>query len=206
MKLSSSDSIRDLEVSQRGCLFSDEQTPDVPLRFYTEYSHRTCIFECALSLAAGGERCIPWYLPRLANSTMCDPWQAASFRRLLETTNSSQCAHCLPDCEATTYTATASSTPIRRCDSRNLNLNPFCRLDSTAQLAPWLEDVREKYKDSNGDVTVPAYLTGIAGTQRAWYADEDEGKKEMILKVRNNLKFIHSLIITVKYGTLIITN
>ena len=52
---------------------------------------------------------------------------------------------------------------------------------------------------------MPAYVTGIAGTQRAWYADEDEGKKEMIVKVRNNLKFIHSLIITVKYGTLIIT-
>ena len=136
MSLSSSDSVRDLDISQRGCLFPDEQPPGVPLKFYSQYSHHTCIFECALTLAADIEGCTPWYLPRQANSTMCDPWQASEFTKLLEKTNSSQCGHCLPDCEATTYSSTTSSTQIRRCDSRNLNLNPFCSLDAASKLAP----------------------------------------------------------------------
>ena len=148
MSLTSSDSVQDLKVKERGCLFPNEQPPGVPLRFYSEYSHPTCLFECALTLAAHLEGCTPWYLPRLENSTMCDPWEAARFTKFLETTNSSQCLHCLPDCEATTYTASTSSTPIRRCDSRNLNLNPFCSLDNKMNLAPWLEDVVTKYRDS----------------------------------------------------------
>ena len=183
MSLSSSDSVRDLDVSQRGCLFPDEQPPEVPLKFYSEYSHPTCLFECALTLAADLEGCTPWYLPRLENSTLCDPWRAASFTKFLETTNSSKCSHCLPDCEATTYTASTSSTPIRRCDSRNLNLNPFCSLDNTMDLAPWLEDVVKKYEDSGG-VTVPGYVTNTTtGKHRPWFGYVDDKKQEMILKV-----------------------
>ena len=183
MSLSSSDSVRDLDVGQRGCLFPDEQPPGVPLKFYSEYSHPTCLFECALTLAADLEGCTSWYLPRMENSTMCDPWRAASFTKFLETTNSSQCSHCLPDCEATTYTASTSSTPIRRCNSRNLNLNPFCSLDNTMGLAPWLEDVVEKYKES-GEVTVPGYVTNTTtGEQRPWFRYEEDEKQEMILKV-----------------------
>ena len=65
MSLTSSDSVRSLEVVQRKCLFPDEQPPDVPSKFYSEYSHPTCVFECALTLAADLEGCTPWYLPRL---------------------------------------------------------------------------------------------------------------------------------------------
>ena len=186
MSLSSSDSIRDLEVSQRGCLFPDEEPPGVPLKFYSEFSHHTCLFECALTLAAKLEGCTPWYLPRLVNSTMCDPWQAAEFTKLLETTNSSQCPHCLPDCEATTYTAIASSSPIRRCDSRSLNLNPFCSLDATTNLTPWLEDATEKYKDS-GEPSLPLYVSSIKSLKRPWYAYEEDREKEMILKVKGSV-------------------
>ena len=183
MSLSSSDSVQDLEVSQRVCLFPDEQPPGFPLKFYSEYSHPTCLFECAFTLAAELEGCTPWYLPRLENSTMCDPWRAANFTKFLETTNSSQCPHCLPDCEATTYTASTSSTPIRRCDSRNLNLNPFCSLDNTMGFAPWLEDVVSKYKDS-GEVTVPGYVTNTTtGEQRSWFGYEEDEKQEMFLEV-----------------------
>ena len=178
--LGSSDAIRALEIRHRGCLFSDEQPPGAPLKFYSEYSHHTCLFECALTLAASSEGCTPWYLPRQANSTMCDPWRAAAFTKMLETTKSSQCPHCLPDCEATTYTATTSSAPIRRCDSRNLNLNPFCSLDNAMKLAPWLDDVTKKYKDS-GELSVPDYVTSLTGTQRPWFAYEEDADREMIL-------------------------
>ena len=192
MRLSSSDSIRDLNVGQRKCLFQDEQPPEVPLKFYSEYSHPTCLFECALTLATNLEGCTPWYLPRLENSTMCDPWRAASFTKLLETTNSSQCSHCLPDCEATTYTASTSSTPIRRCDSRNLNLNPFCSLDNKMGLAPWQEDVVEKYRDS-GEVNVPGYVTNTTtGERRSWFGYEEDEKQEMILKVNKKPSYIYA--------------
>ena len=109
-----------------------------------------------------------------------DPWRAASFTKLLETTKPSQCPHCLPDCEATTYTVTTSSSPIRRCDSRNLNLNPFCSLNNAMKLAPWLDDVTKKYKDS-GDLSVPNYVSSLTGTQRPWFAYEEDADKEMIL-------------------------
>ena len=194
MRLSSSDSVRDLEVSQRGCLFPDEQPPGVPLRFYSEYSHPTCLFECALTIAAESEGCTPWYLPRLENSTMCNPWEAANFTKILETTNSSQCSHCLPDCEATTYTASTSSTPIRRCDSRNLNLNPFCSFDNTMGLAPWMDDVVRQYKDS-GEMTVPGYVTNTStGDQKPWFGYEEDAKQEMILEVNFLLNLLYSTI------------
>ena len=70
--LGSSDAVRALDVGHRGCLFPDEQPPGAPLQFYSEYSHHTCLFECALTLAAAKEGCTPWYLPRLANSIICD--------------------------------------------------------------------------------------------------------------------------------------
>ena len=179
-RLGSSDAVRALDVGHRGCLFPDEQPPGAPLQFYSEYSHHTCLFECALTLAAAKEGCTPWYLPRLPNSIMCDPWRAATFTKQLETSNSSQCPHCLPDCKATTYTATTSSSRIRRCDSRNLNLNPFCRLDNAIKLAPWVEDVTKKYRDS-GELSMPDYVTSLTGTQRPWFAYEEDADKELIL-------------------------
>ena len=122
----------------------------------------------------------------MANSTMCDPWRAARFAKFLETTGPSQCTHCLPDCEATTYSTSTSSTPIRRCDSRNLNLNPFCDLDNTMdlKLAPWQQDVTKKYRDS-GEVTVPDYVTNnTSEEQRSWFQYDEDKKLEMILQVK----------------------
>ena len=34
--------------------------------------------------------------------------------------------HCLPNCEETTYTATVSAAPFRRCDFKTLGVNPLC--------------------------------------------------------------------------------
>ena len=34
--------------------------------------------------------------------------------------------HCLPNCEETTYTATVSAAPFRRCDFRSLGIEPLC--------------------------------------------------------------------------------
>ena len=183
-RLSSSNSVQDLEVSQRGCLYPDEQPSGRPSKIYSEYSQPTCIFECALTMAADIEGCTPWYLPTMANSTMCDPWKTARFTKLMETTNSSECTHCLPDCEATTYTTTSTSSPIKRCDSRSLNLNPFCSLDKTIGLTPWLGDVVRQYKKAAGESTVPDYVTNhTSAGQRPWFKYRRDADLEMIIKV-----------------------
>ena len=135
-------------------------------------------------MAADIEGCTPWYLPTLAISTMCNPWEAARFTKLMEITNSSQCPHCVPDCEATTYAATTTSTPIKRCDSRSLNLNPFCSLDKTFGLTPWLDDVVRQYKKAAGDSSVPDYVTNhTSAGQRPWFEYSSDADLEMIIKV-----------------------
>ena len=98
--------VRKLPVLARECLLPGEQPSDRQMIFYSEYSMKTCLFECSLLLATSSLGCTPWYLPSLPNSTLCSPWQAAAFTRTLENTPQSSCSHCLPDCEATTYTVT----------------------------------------------------------------------------------------------------
>ena len=38
--------------------------------------------------------------------------------------------HCLPNCEETTYKATVSAAPFRRCDFKALGMNPLCDLNT----------------------------------------------------------------------------
>ena len=48
-------------------------------------------------------------------------------------------------------------------------------------LAPWLEDVVTKYRDS-GEVTVPDYVANTrTGEQRPWFGYKEDEKLEMIL-------------------------
>ena len=64
--------------------------------------------------------------------------------------------HCLPDCDETIYTTSASAAPFRRCDFRNLEMNPMCNLgrsdmdDGTGfgDVNPpmWGESVLEQYR------------------------------------------------------------
>lgn len=174
--------VRGVPVAQRGCLFPDE----LDLQFYSSYSYRTCMFECALLHAASEVGCTPWYLPTTPNTTLCTPWQAATFTAALDTTTPSSCPHCLPDCEATTYTTTSSSAPLRRCDSRNMNLNPLCSLATTLEAAPWLEDVASQYTRTGEEV--PDYISGRAGGRRSWFAyREDEEQELLVTKVRYRL-------------------
>ena len=53
----------------------------------------------------GTANCVPWYLPNVeSNSTMCDPWDALRFVHFMENVPDSECNHCKPDCNVTTYT------------------------------------------------------------------------------------------------------
>ena len=88
-------------------------------------------------------------------STPCDPWTTREFNSALSTSNSN-CSHCLPDCEKITFSVTHSAANFRKCDSRNLNLAPFCKLDSVVdsnKLNHWLQTVLSQYTSP-----YPAYL------------------------------------------------
>ena len=96
-------------------------------------------------------------------STPCDPWTARDFNSELSTSNES-CAHCLPDCEKVSYSVTHSAANFRKCDSRNLNLAPFCKLNSESlTLHRWLPTVLAQYTPP-----YPAYL-GMSTSERPNY-------------------------------------
>ena len=81
------------------------------------------------------------------HSTACDPWKTRKFNSQLSKSKES-CPHCLPDCEKMTYSVTHTAASFRKCDSRNLNLAPFCKL--TAEKEPnklnrWLPAVLSQY-------------------------------------------------------------
>ena len=176
--LSTADGVKQLPSQERGCLFPEEQPAAHPLAFYSEYSMKTCLFECSLLLAATSLGCTPWYLPSLPNSTMCSPWAAATFTRALESTPPSSCSHCLPNCEATTYTVIPSAAPIRACDSRNLNLNPFCNLTDRLSASPWLGEVTSLY--GAGD-SVPGYIQDITEATRPAYKYKEDEQMDVLL-------------------------
>ena len=112
------------------------------------------------------------------DSKTCDPWTAWEFTNHLE--EETDCPHCLADCELTTYSTTITSSEFRcgkivqnqiilplqsrLCDSRNLNLSPFCNLTSSS-LVKWQPAVNKTYAgkyDRN-------YISGLKGPMRLKY-------------------------------------
>ena len=84
------------------------------LSLHEKYSYSSCKFEC--SVAAVGEvlGCVPWYIPRNEISSICHPWQAEQFSRLLEEVKVENCSKtCLPDCQAVIYSVTHSAAQFR---------------------------------------------------------------------------------------------
>ena len=122
------------------------------------------------------------------NMITCDPWTARDFIAHMgeETRN---CPQCRSDCELTTYSNTVTSTEfrffkkkpwvfehqgtlLRTCDSRNLNLSPFCNL--TAQsLVKWQPAVNSTY-----DNITTNYTSRLEGPMRLKYPGEGKSNKE----------------------------
>ena len=89
------------------------------------------------------------------------------------------CPHCLADCKLTTYSTTITSSELRwkktkqkiffslsrLCDSRNLNLSPFCNLTSSS-LVKWQPAVDKTYEGNNINAT---YISGLNGPLRPKY-------------------------------------
>ena len=78
-----------------------------------------------------------------------------------------ECSQCRSDCQLTTYSTTVTSSEFRFsvsrplstifffsvCDSRNLNLSPFCNLTSYSQMAKWQPTINSTYGTARTDYT-----------------------------------------------------
>ena len=57
---------------------------------------------------------MPWYLPRLTEDAVCDPWTQQKFSAELGGVAARvDCNACLADCEYTEYSLAASAAAIR---------------------------------------------------------------------------------------------
>jgi hypothetical protein len=103
--------IKDLDPEDRQCFFPDEGNLDL----YKKYTFQNCRFECGINLTEKLLGCTPWYLPQGSNSTICDPWTAIRFSKLLGGVHSniSNCQNCLPDCEMTETSVLLSNAKFR---------------------------------------------------------------------------------------------
>ena len=90
-------------------------------------------------------------------SIPCDPWTTREFNLLLSTLNST-CPHCYPDCEKVSFSLTHSSANFRKCDSRNLNIAPFCKLEHSAnKMNRWLSTALAQYSSPLPDYLVDRF-------------------------------------------------
>ena len=87
--------IRGIHPKKRNCYFPDEGN----LTLYKVYTFSNCMLECSKKNAESILGCVPWYLPRSHNSTMCDPWSARIFSTMMGDIDKHQCDHCLPNCQ-----------------------------------------------------------------------------------------------------------
>jgi len=142
-KIDADDSLKDLPVNQRKCLFADENSN---MTIHKNFTYSNCIFECALLYAKQKVQeknnatyaCIPWYFPSADSAiTVCDPWESVQFFDFMfNDIPDDTCTYCLPDCSTTIYETSITAIPFRRCDSSNVGVSSFCSLDDTKLPTP----------------------------------------------------------------------
>lgn len=151
----SDDSLRTINASSRGCLFSDE----VNLKLFRNYTQSKCIFECMLSNAQEEARvvrksnrtCTPWYFPFAeGDQYTCDPWETMEvYKSMMGQTARGVCEYCMPSCNFFTYQPRVSHEPFRMCDDLNLGSLPFCNfglLNTNSRPLMWGSEINEQFK------------------------------------------------------------
>ena len=104
--LTASKEVKRIKPKDRKCYFPDESNLD----FFHHYTFSNCLLECLIKTGQDQLGCTPWYLPRLPNSTVCDPWTARNFtHKQTKVDKDTQCSHCLPDCQRNSYLVTTSA-------------------------------------------------------------------------------------------------
>ncbi|PSN50939.1 hypothetical protein C0J52_08126 [Blattella germanica] len=126
--MNASASLRGIPKNKRQCLFSNEKY----LKFYRTYTQRNCALECEANYTLETCGCVPYYLPKDTNTTICGQKEqicAISAKKTIEmrlidehanTSNeflnseglSNTNCQCLPGCSELSYQAALSSTRI----------------------------------------------------------------------------------------------
>ena len=117
------------------------------------------------------------------NSTTCDPWTSRSFIDEMQKSFAG-CNHCRSDCDLITYMSTVTSAefrwtnynfsfekycdPFSKCDSRNMNLSPFCNMNLTS-LAMWQPSILATYGNST-----TSYVDQLSGPLRLKFPNSME--------------------------------
>jgi len=126
MKIDADDSMRQLNVEERNCIFYDESTG---LKIYKNYTYENCIFECSLLEANAQYNCTPWYFPTTdENIKICNPWETRGYITFLNRVKSENCSKCLPECTNTIYQPSVVTIPFRQCDASNMEMSLFCKI------------------------------------------------------------------------------
>jgi len=115
-EIQADDTLRDLSVKSRNCLFPEENTN---MKIYKNYTYSNCIFECSLMYAKdrlaqsynNSRPCMPWFYPSTDKSvTICEPWAAVKFLEFMNgDIPNDVCSYCLPDCRCQFYLYFTSS-------------------------------------------------------------------------------------------------
>ncbi|KAJ9583986.1 hypothetical protein L9F63_021678, partial [Diploptera punctata] len=122
----SSATLKGIPTNKRQCVFSNEKY----LKFYRTYTQRNCALECEANYTLEVCQCVPYYLPKDANTTICGQKEencTTGARRTIEmrlvdefanttifTTNNDEylqkpTCQCLPGCSELNYQITLSS-------------------------------------------------------------------------------------------------
>jgi hypothetical protein len=172
-----------MDVGDRKCYYPSGGLEDFQLKMHNNYTQASCILECQITYALermrylGEEPCVPWYLPTLGTSRMCNPWNTLVFNEHIELLPNDQCRYCLTDCRSTSYSKYVSTAPFRRCDSKNLGISNLCNLeDKTLRGLPILgERILKEYRALP---ELPKYVDGIQSNVRhynkAGVVDDDD--------------------------------
>ena len=123
-------------------------------------------------------------------SKTCDPWTARDFIAYMGGATK-DCPQCRSDCELTTYSTTFTSSEFRffkprillqtfsrLCDSRNLNLSPFCNLSASSPLAKWQPAISSTFGNTTTD-----YTNRVAGPLRLKYPKKSWAEQELLVSL-----------------------
>ena len=102
-EITAKESLRDLPIHSRNCLFEDENSK---MRIHKSYTYSNCIFESALFFAQEmvtqkynmSIPCMPWFFPSADESiTICGPWESKDFQEYMASDiPDEKISHCLP--------------------------------------------------------------------------------------------------------------
>ena len=158
---------------KRFCLFGDE----LKLKLHSIYTQKNCQLECYIGFARQNmdkhDPCVPWYFPTEDSSQdrMCSPQETFTFRKMMKLTPAHYCQHCLPDCTMTKYSASISSSSMRRCDQKNIELGEICTFKSNLDPPLWGNDVFNDAKDTQTGIT-PGWVRAKSNL-RKWLNKEN---------------------------------